>query len=71
MNGTCYNCQYEKRKHEIGPNKEAFESWMRGNTVVLAACDDCGEETGILPESDMNRAIRASNNEFIHPFGWD
>ena len=71
MNGQCYDCQYEERKDEIGLNKNAFEEAMRGNTVVLHKCDTCGKETGILPQGDMDRAIRASNNEFIHPLEWD
>lgn len=70
-NGKCYNCQYEARKHEIGPNKKAFKSAMHGNTMSLDVCDTCGKESGLLPASDMDRAIRASNDEFIHPEEWD
>lgn len=71
MNRTCYDCQYKARSHEIGPDKKEFDSWMRGNTMVLAKCDDCGEEKGLLPEGDMDRAIRASQGKSIHPAEWD
>lgn len=70
-NGQCYDCQYKARKGEIGLNKKAFEDGMRGNTVCLAVCDTCGKETGILPQGDMDRAIRASNGGFIHSAEWD
>lgn len=67
----CYDCQYKERKDEIGPNMEAFEDWMQGNTMVIMTCGTCGEETGILPKGDMDRAIRASNNKIINPLEWD
>lgn len=71
MNGQCYECQYEQRKHEIGKNKAAYDGAMIGNTVSEGICDICGEKKFILPFGDIDRAIRASNNEFIHPLEWD
>lgn len=71
MKGQCYNCQHKARRKEIGPNRKAFKDALRGNTVSLNECESCGKKTGILPKGDMDRAIRASNNKFIHPIEWD
>lgn len=71
MEKNCYDCQYKKRKSEIGPNKKAFDNEMNGNTVVLDVCDSCNLVTGIIPPRDMDRAIHASRNEVVHPFAWD
>lgn len=67
----CYDCQYKERKDEMGPNKEAFDEAMMGNTMPIEVCDTCGKKEGILPQGDMDRAIRASHNQFIHPYEWD
>ncbi len=71
MKRECYKCQYKARKSEIGTNKKAYRDELRGNTVSLNACETCGEKTGILPTRDMDRAIRASNNESLGSFDWD
>jgi len=71
MNGKCYECQLKERKHEIGKNKKAFDDAMMGNTVCQGICDSCNKLVFILPERDMDIAIRASNNKFIHPLEWD
>lgn len=70
MKGKCYQCQYEERKHEIGPNKKAYEDALRGNTMSMNPCEKCGKPE-IFYTCDMDKAIRDSNNEFSHPEDWD
>lgn len=69
--GECYDCQYKKRKSEIGPNKKAFQEAMSANTVSIHPCSTCGENKGILPERDMDMAVKASNDQYISLAEWD
>lgn len=66
----CYDCQYAERKDEIGPNKQAYEDALMGNTYSMEPCEVCGKPEHFY-ECDMNRAIRVSHTGFYSPAEWD
>lgn len=66
----CLACQEKERKAEIGPNQAAYDLAIRGNTMGMNPCEVCGKPEEFY-KVDFDRAIRASNNEYIHPLEWD
>lgn len=66
----CYDCLFARYKDQIRDQKK-YEEWMMGNTCSLGVCDVCGQEGTMLPEQDIERAVRASQGKFISSVEFD
>lgn len=66
----CYDCLLSQYGCLIQDQK-IYDEWMQGITCYMGVCSVCNKESSIVPLSDIENGIKASQGKRISILKWD